>query len=223
MKRVVLGICLIFMGGCMADQVKITGQLEGGKGEVMLLTLQPVSGDTMVIRPKGKGEKVKWELNGLHLPAKVWLQDSCRIIADFIVDKKRGMRIKGNLQNDSILIEGGKLEEEYKVMENVLKERFENPVGKLEDLISHLQGKAIRTAADEADLKRYQWQKQRYLYYRQEYIKQLIQANLSHELSLVLIAEELKDSIGLQRQFFKKLTVPDRKSNMYRVLEKKLQ
>lgn len=69
----------------------------------------------------------------------------------------------------------------------------------------------------------HQLQKQRFLKNRANWTKSLVEANLSRELSLFLIKDELQDSLALQKRLFKKMKVENKESNIYKVLESRLQ
>ena len=132
------------------------------------------------------------------------------------------MRVDGTLKNDSVVVSGRKLEEEYAVLKRFLRENYQIPLEEIDWSISKMVGRRKRTSSDEKRLARLITLKGHYEHYRDAYIKKLIRANLSHELSLVLIEEELKDSVQVQRQLFRELNIENKNSNLYKVLENKL-
>ena len=66
-------------------------------------------------------------------------------------------------------------------------------------------------------------QRQRYIRARAKYVKNLIEVNPTMELSLFLLQDELKDSLDLQRELFKKLEIANKESNVYKTTAEKLQ
>ncbi|HAP17858.1 MAG TPA: hypothetical protein DCR38_08885, partial [Butyricimonas virosa] len=52
--------------------------------------------------------------------------------------------------------------------------------------------------------------------------RDLIVANPRKEISLFLIKDQLVDSLDLQKKLFNKMTVENKESNIYKVLESKL-
>ena len=65
-------------------------------------------------------------------------------------------------------------------------------------------------------------QKQRFLKKQANWTRDLIVANPRKEISLFLIKDQLVDSLDLQKKLFNKMTVENKESNIYKVLESKL-
>lgn len=224
MSRFELWIGLILLlSGCDSNKIKIAGEISDLQGEMKLLTVLPVSLDTLRVTGQKENTQIEWIIPHLDIPARVWLEVEGKYIADFILDEKKEMRIVGTIQNDSLIITGGKLENEYTVLKQFLKENYQQPIEKIDRSIGRMISRANRTRSEEKRLDRLITLKGRYEYYRNVYIEKLIRKNLSHELSLVLIEEELKDSLALQKRLFKELTVENKNSNLYKTLEKRLQ
>lgn len=223
MNRFWIGIgFLVFLYGCGTGEIKVEGEFADVQGEVRLLTVMP-SSDTLSIVGQVQAKRVEWKIPALDIPAKVWIEAEGERVAEFILDRQEGMRLAGTLKNDSVAVSGGKLESEYAALRRFLKENYRIPLEEIDWSISKMIGRSNRTSSDEKRLARLITLKGHYERYRNAYVKKLVRANLSHELSLVLIEEELKDSVEVQRQLFHELTIENKNSNLYRVLENKLQ
>ena len=83
--------------------------------------------------------------------------------------------------------------------------------------------KEKRNANDEVMLGVFQLQRQRYIRARANYVKNLIEANPTQELSLFLLQDELQDSTDLQKRLFKLINVPNKESNLYKTVAEKMQ
>jgi hypothetical protein len=83
--------------------------------------------------------------------------------------------------------------------------------------------KPKRSKEEEVLLGVHQLQRQRYIRARAKYVKNLIEVNPTMELSLFLLQDELKDSLDLQRELFKKLEIANKESNVYKTTAEKLQ
>lgn len=214
---------LVFLHGCGTGWIKVEGEFADLQGEVRLLTVMPSLADTLSVAGQVQGKRVEWKIPALNIPAKVWIEAEGKRVAEFILDRKEGMRLEGSLKNDSVVVSGGRLEEEYVALRQFLKENYQMPLEEIDWSISKMIGRSKRTNSDEKRLTRLITLKGHYERYREAYIKKLIRANLSHELSLVLIEEELRDSVQVQRQLFYELNIENKNSNLYKVLENKLQ
>ena len=83
--------------------------------------------------------------------------------------------------------------------------------------------KPKRSKEEEVLLGVHQLQWQRYIRARAKYVKNLFEVNPTMELSLFLLQDELKDSLDLQRELFKKLEIANKESNVYKTTAEKLQ
>lgn len=221
MRRLWVCGLLILWGGCHPDKVRIEGKVTDVGGEVKLLTVSAAVLDTVVIARAQGNAGFSWEIAQLNFPVRVWLEVEGKAGKTFVIDGKEDVQIEGSW--DSLAVYGGELEREYEVLKNYLKKNYQDPADKIEESIKWIVKRTNRNSSDNERLKRLVTLRERYRHYRYEYVKKLIRTNPSHELSLLLVEEELKDSIELQRQLFRELEIPDRKSDLYRVLEKKLQ
>lgn len=224
MGRFGLWIGFLFLWvGCDPKGIKMEGDIVDLQGEIQLLTVLPSSLDTLKVAGQRTGTKVEWEIASLDIPAKMWVEADGKRIADFILDERKGMRLDGAINKDSVVVSGGKLEREYRLLRQFLDENYHQPLEEIDHSISRMVSRRNRTSSDEKRLKRLVTLKGHYERYRDAYIKKLIRANLSHELSLVLIEEELRDSLEVQKQLFHELKIENKNSNLYRILEKRLQ
>ncbi len=223
MSRFWMGIgFLVFLHGCGAGEIKVEGEFADVQGEMRLLTVMPSLSDTLSIAGRVQEGKVEWKIPALDLPAKVWIEAEGKRVTEFILDRKEGMRVAGTLKNDSVVVSGGKLEDEYAALRRFLRENYGLPIEEINWSISKMIGRSKRTSSDEKRLARLITLKGHYDHYRDAYIRKLVRANLSHELSIVLIGEELKDSVEVQRQLFRELNIENKNSNLYKVLENTL-
>lgn len=223
MDRFWIGIGIFFfLQGCDSGEIKVKGEFADLQGEMRLLTVMPSLSDTLSVVGQIQETRVEWKIPALKIPAKVWIEADGKRVTEFILDQKEGMRIDGILKNDSVVVSGGKLEKEYVALKQFLRENYQIPLEEIDWSIGKMIGKSKRTSSDEKRLTRLITLKGHYEHYRDAYIKKLIRANLSHELSLILIEEELKDSVQVQRQLFRELNIEDKTSNLYKVLENKL-
>ena len=55
------------------------------------------------------------------------------------------------------------------------------------------------------------------------YATKLIEANPTQEQSLLILTDELRDSVDLQKRVFKKMVIANKESNLYKNLAEKLQ
>ena len=223
-SRLWSGVGILFLlQGCGSGEIKVEGEFTDLAGEMRLLAVMPSLSDTLNIVGKIQAKKVEWKIPALDMPAKVWIEAEGRRVVEFILDQKKGIRIDGALKNDSVVVSGGKLEKEYAALRQFLKEKYESPLEEINHSVSRILGRSKRTSSDGKRLSRLVTLRGHYEYYRNVYIKKLVRANLSHELSLVLIEEELGDSVHVQRQLFQELTIENKNSYLYRILEKRLQ
>ncbi|WP_251620051.1 hypothetical protein [Odoribacter lunatus] len=216
-----LGLVL-FLGGCVSNDVKIEGEIADLQGEIKLMMIDPVSLDTLIVVSQTEDTRIAWHVPSLNLPAKVWLEFEGRCLLDFILDERSGMRIGGTIGNDSLFVSGGNLESEYAKLKSFFKATYGKPIEEIDNSISRMVRRTNRTSGDKERLERLIKLKERIQCYRDAYIKRLIQANLSHDLSLVLIENELRDSVDIQRELFHELSIENKNSQLYKVLEKRL-
>ena len=83
--------------------------------------------------------------------------------------------------------------------------------------------KEKKSKDDEVMMGVYQLQRQRYIRARANYVKTLIEANPGQELSLFLLQDELRDSTDLRKKLFQMITVPNKESNLYKIVAEKMQ
>ena len=110
-----------------------------------------------------------------------------------------------------------------KVLKKLFKEKYEGPIEPIDKNIQKLMAKEKRTANDEVMLGVFMLQRQRYIKARANYVRDLIKANPTQELSLILLQDELQDSTDLQKRLFKAIKVVNKESNLYKTTAEKMQ
>ena len=138
---------------------------------------------------------------------------------EFILDSKDQIWIQGKIKfPDQIEVKGSGLDMEYAKLKKMFKEKYEGPIEPIDKAIKKIMEKPKRSKEEEVLLGVHQLQRQRYIRARAKYVK-----NLTMELSLFLLQDELKDSLDLQRELFKKLEIANKESNVYKTTAEKLQ
>lgn len=120
-------------------------------------------------------------------------------------------------------MKGSGLDMEYAKLKKMFKEKYEGPIEPIDKAIKKIMEKPKRSKEEEVLLGVHQLQRQRYIRARAKYVKNLIEVNPTMELSLFLLQDELKDSLDLQRELFKKLEIANKESNVYKTTAEKLQ
>ena len=123
---------------------------------------------------------------------------------------------------DQIEADGSGLMDEYKEIKKMYKERFGEDIAKIDKRIEKISKKEKLSKDDEVMLGIHQLQQQRFLKKQANWTRDLIVANPRKEISLFLIKDQLVDSLDLQKKLFNKMTVENKESNIYKVLESKL-
>ena len=143
---------------------------------------------------------------------------------EFILDSKDQIWIQGKIKfPDQIEVKGSGLDMEYAKLKKMFKEKYEGPIEPIDKAIKKIMEKHKRSKEEEVLLGVHQLQRQRYIRARAKYVKNLIEVNPTMELSLFLLQDELKDSLDLQRELFKKLEIANKESNVYKTTAEKLQ
>lgn len=209
---------------CNSDVVLIRGEVKGMEGELVLYTLDPVANDTVLV-DKQEVKEGKFVLKGrLKLPARLWLKKEGKYWKELIVDSKDKVCIGGSVSDSGkVEVKGAVLEDEYRLFKRWLEEKYEVPIAEMKNVIRKLEQKEVLNAREEDLLTNYRRRVEKYERYRYESIKKLVKANPEHELSLFLLWDELQDSVNVQKELFSGMTIENKKSNIYRLLMKKLQ
>ena len=125
--------------------------------------------------------------------------------------------------SQEIEVKGSQLDLEYDKLKKLFKEKYEGPLEPIDKNIQKLMAKEKRTANDEVMLGVFMLQRQRYIKARANYVRDLIKANPTQELSLILLQDELQDSTDLQKRLFKTIKVVNKESNLYKTVAEKMQ
>ena len=215
MKRIGLFLVLVtfLLGACDSNTVKVRGEVEGLKGKVKLLAEMPGEPGLTILAEQDVTD------------GKIDLRtEQFQTTVEAILDTKDMIWIQGKIKfPDQIEAKGSGLMDEYDDLKKQYKERYGKDLGKVDRLIEKISKKDKLTKDDEVMLGIHQLQKQRFLRQRANWTKQLIEANPGKELSLFLLKDELQDSLALQKRLFKKMKIENKESNIYKVLETKLQ
>lgn len=219
-----IGCVLLAFSSCDMYGVRIRGDVKGSGGEVECYALDAETGDTIL---KGRqrvadDSTIDFRVKGVHLPSKICLKKGDKISPFFWIDDKHATFIFGDWRTDTLWnITGSDLEDEYRAVKMLLKQQYDDPLTEL----AYSEKKMTVNGSysgEEEPLKKIRLLQNRYLFYRKEYVKAMIETNPAHELSLVLILDELPDSVDLQKRLFKSLTVENIKSDLYNLLDKRL-
>lgn len=227
MRRISLFLVLatLLLGACNSNQVKVRGEVEGLNGKVKLLAEMPGEpGLTILAEQDVKDGKIDLRTEQFVIPGRVWVDIDGKATIEAILDTKDMIWIEGKIKfPDQIEAKGSGLMDEYDDLKKQYKERYGDDVAKVDRMIERISKKEKLSKDDEVMLGIHQLRKQRTLRNRANWTKQLVEANPTKELSLFLIKDELQDSLNAQKRLFKKIKVQNKESNIYKVLESRLQ
>lgn len=227
MRRISLFLVLatFLLGACNSNQVKVRGEVEGLNGKVKLLAEMPGEpGLTILAEQDVKDGKIDLRTEQFVIPGRVWVDIDGKATIEAILDTKDMIWIEGKIKfPDQIEAKGSGLMDEYDDLKKQYKERYGDDVAKVDRMIERISKKEKLSKDDEVMLGIHQLRKQRTLRNRANWTKQLVEANPTKELSLFLIKDELQDSLNAQKRLFKKIKVQNKESNIYKVLESRLQ
>ena len=227
MKRICLFLIAftLLLAGCNSNKVKVRGKVIGLQGTVKLLAEMPGQQGLVILAQQDVTDgNIDLETEALQIPARVWVDVAGKNTLEFILDSKDQIWIQGKIKfPDQIEVKGSGLDMEYAKLKKMFKEKYEGPIEPIEKAIKKIKEKPKRTKEEEVLLGVHQLQRQRYIRARAKYVKNLIEVNPTMELSLFLLQDELKDSLDLQRELFKKLEIANKESNVYKTTAEKLQ
>ena len=223
MKRICLFLIAftLLLAGCNSNKVKVRGKVIGLQGTVKLLAEMPGQQGLVILAQQDVTDgNIDLETEALQIPARVWV--------DVAGEKKKTyldqIWIQGKIKfPDQIEVKGSGLDMEYAKLKKMFKEKYEGPIEPIDKAIKKIMEKPKRSKEEEVLLGVHQLQRQRYIRARAKYVKNLIEVNPTTELSLFLLQDELKDSLDLQRELFKKLEIANKESNIYKTTAEKLQ
>ena len=222
MKRICLFLIAftLLLAGCNSNKVKVRGKVIGLQGTVKLLAEMPGQQGLVILAQQDVTDgNIDLETEALQIPARVWVDVAGKNTLEFILDSKDQIWIQGKIKfPDQIEVKGSGLDMEYAKLKKMFKEKYEGPIEPIDKAIKKIMEKPKRSKEEEVLLGVHQLQRQRYIRARAKYVK-----NLTMELSLFLLQDELKDSLDLQRELFKKLEIANKESNIYKTTAEKLQ
>lgn len=227
MKRICLFLIAftLLLAGCNSNKVKVRGKVVGLQGTVKLLAEMPGQQGLVILAQQDVTDgNIDLETEALQIPARVWVDVAGKNTLEFILDSKDQIWIQGKIKfPDQIEVKGSGLDMEYAKLKKMFKEKYEGPIEPIDKAIKKIMEKPKRSKEEEVLLGVHQLQRQRYIRARAKYVKNLIEVNPTMELSLFLLQDELKDSLDLQRELFKKLEIANKESNIYKTTAEKLQ
>lgn len=226
MKRICLFLIALtlVMGACNSNKVKIRGKVLDLTGTVKLLAEVPgQQGLVVLAQQEVQDGNIDLETEAIQIPARVWIDIAGKNTLETIVDSKDQIWIQGKAKfPDQIEVKGSGLDTEYAKLKKRFKEKYESPMEPIDRNIQKIMNREKRSKDDEVMLGVFQLQRLRYVRARANYVKTLIEANPAQELSLVLLQDELRDSLDLQKRLFQKNEVVNKESNLYKTVEEKL-
>ena len=224
MKRICLFLIAftLLLAGCNSNKVKVRGKVIGLQGTVKLLAEMPGQQGLVILAQQDVTDgNIDLETEALQIPARVWVDVAGKNTLEFILDSKDQIWIQGKIKfPDQIEVKGSGLDMEYAKLKKMFKEKYEGPIEPIDKAIKKIMEKPKRSKEEEVLLGVHQLQRQRYIRARAKYVKNLIEVNPTMELSLFLLQDELKDSLDLQRELFKKLEIANKESIFIRLLQK---
>ena len=227
MKRICLFLIAftLLLAGCNSNKVKVRGKVIGLQGTVKLLAEMPGQQGLVILAQQDVTDgNIDLETEALQIPARVWVDVAGKNTLEFILDSKDQIWIQGKIKfPDQIEVKGSGLDMAYAKVKKMFKEKYEGPIEPIDKAIKKIMEKPKRSKEEEVLLGVHQLQRQRYIRARAKYVKNLIEVNPTMELSLFLLQDELKDSLDLQRELFKKLEIANKESNVYKTTAEKLQ
>ncbi|MDR1273597.1 MAG: hypothetical protein LBK12_03510, partial [Odoribacteraceae bacterium] len=209
---------MILPGACDTPGVKITGTIRGLDGTVRLLAEMPgEKGFTMVAQQEVQGGQLDLRTEQLVLPAQVWIDFRGRRMLELILDSQKGTFIEGEVDSvERLKITGSSLMERYTQVMHAINEKFGPDIENYNERILEISRKENLTRDDEMKLGKHQLDRQRVIGRRADYVKLMIKSNLTQDLSLFLLKNELMDSVSAQKKLFHSLAISNKESNIYK-------
>lgn len=222
--NVLIVLCTILLSACNTNSVQIRGEVLDLQGPVKLLAELPDQPGLAIIAEQNVEDgKINLKTDQLQLPARVWVDILGKHTLAFIVDSKDQIWIEGKAKFLSeIDVKGSNIELEYNKLRKLFKEKYEDPQEAIDKKIKKIEEKEKLTKEQEVMLEVHKMRKMNYIRNRASYAKTLIEKNPSRELSLFLIKDELRDDINTQKELFRKMSIENKNSNIYTVLNSQL-
>lgn len=219
-----MSLAWVSLSACHPDEMTIRGNLEGFGGSVVITSLDPSTLDTVELaRLDSAGGSWKLKLKGLIPPGRIWLHIGADTVKEVIVDSRRKLWVEGGLADSSALtVSGSEMSLEYDYIREQLRSNYDKPIAELEGMIRNLEHRDVLSSRGIYTLKSYRWRLEKFKKYRREYVEKLVALNPDRELSLFLIWDEMRDSVNSQRTAFETMEMGNRKSHIFRLIERKL-
>jgi hypothetical protein len=223
MKRIGLFFVafMLILSACNSNKVKIRGDVKGLKGTVKLLAEIPGSEALAILdQQEVLDGKIELVTDSLVLPGRVWVDIDGKRTIETIVDSKDQIWIEGKIKfPDQIEVKGSGLDVEYNKLKKQFKEKYEGPIESIDKKLQKYMEKEKLSTNDQMMMSIMQMKRIRHIRTRANWVKNLIEANPTLELSLFLLKDELRDSLDLQKRLFSKMNVPNKESNIYKNIE----
>lgn len=227
MRKVMLipGITLMLLGACNTREVRITGNIRGLEGTVRLLAELPEKkGFSVLTQQDVRQGEIDLRTEQLVLPAQVWIDFQGKKLLEVIVDSRKETFIEGEVDSlENIAVTGSRLMTDYKRVKQTINNKFNLDTEGHGEKILEISQKEEMTRDDEVKLGLLQASRQRLIGRRADYVKLLVSKNPTQDLSLFLLKNELADSLAACKKLFSTLAIPNKESNIYKILELQLQ
>jgi hypothetical protein len=212
---------MLILSACNSNKVKIRGDVKGLKGTVKLLAEIPGSEALAILdQQEVLDGKIELVTDSLVLPGRVWVDIDGKRTIETIVDSKDQIWIEGKIKfPDQIEVKGSGLDVEYNKLKKQFKEKYEGPIESIDKKLQKYMEKEKLSTNDQMMMSIMQMKRIRHIRTRANWVKNLIEANPTLELSLFLLKDELRDSLDLQKRLFSKMNVPNKESNIYKNIE----
>ena len=216
---------VLLLGACNSNKVKIRGKVEKLEGMVKLLAEMPGQEGLIVLAEQNVVDgDIDLATEELQIPARVWIEIAGKRTLETVVDTKDQIWIQGKIQfPDQIEIKGSGLDLKYENVKKIFKSKYELEVDGVKRKIERIGKKKKKGIDDDVMIGVFYMQIDRLLRARIGYATKLIEANPTQEQSLLILTDELRDSVDLQKRVFKKMVIANKESNLYKNLAEKLQ
>lgn len=223
-RLIIIGVILL-LASCDNEKIKIRGNIYNFVGDIQLL----------VERPDGRGYKflgkTKVDKNAMFSltvknvvpPAMLSLISSNGDSISFIADKYNTFILNGTFTAPKNMnIEGSTADKYYKDVKAKISDYYVRKINKFREQIKPIELKKNKTAEDYAIIKSLGVRIDNHKYLMNRYISDIIRQNLDKDFTMFLLKTELKDSLDLRKRLFLNLKPSNKKSNIYRLLEREL-
>ncbi len=218
----VLILTVLLFTACNPNKVTIYGKVTGLKsGEIILLKQVPGQDDLVELsKVQVEDEDFKISTENVILPARLWVEFPNGYRVPAIVDTKDKTYVKAVKDHyDQAEVFGSGIENQYNDVKKLFKEKYIDPMEPIKKAMKRIQAKEKMTKDNKVMLGIYELRIQRYLKYRADYTRKLIEKNPGQDLSMFLMYDELRDSTELNKRLLPQLMVANKECNIYKLLE----